>query len=154
MHPAETEPAGRLLQQDEEIARLLQAVRHIAVVGVSRDPAKPSHQVARYLIAEGYDVIPVNPSLDVWEGRRCFPSAQAIPERVDLVDLFRPSEAIPPHVEDAIAAGARAVWMQLGIRHDAAARRALEAGLDVVVDRCAKIEHRRLLRRAPSGGTA
>ncbi|MEE8421657.1 MAG: CoA-binding protein [Dehalococcoidia bacterium] len=125
---------------------LMRDARSIAVVGVSPSPERDSHDVARYLIEAGYDVYLVNPTVDEEVlGRRVYGSVQELPQPVDIVDVFRRSEHVPPVVDDAIAAGAKAVWMQLDIVNDAAAERARAAGLEVVMDRCTKIEHRRLM---------
>ncbi|MSQ41690.1 MAG: CoA-binding protein [Dehalococcoidia bacterium] len=119
--------------------------RTIAVVGVSDDPRRDSHDVARYLIEAGYVVYLVNPTLtQPLLGRPVYASVRELPEPVDIVDVFRRSEFVGPVVEDAIVAGARAVWMQLGIENEQAAERARRAGMEVVMDRCTKVEHRRL----------
>ena len=118
----------------------------IAVVGVSADPSKTSHNIARYLIDQDYTVYLVNPTETEVLGRPCYASLQDVPEPVDLVDVFRRPGDVPPVVEDAIAAGAKAVWMQLGIINEDAATQARAAGLEVVMDRCTKIEHGRLRR--------
>ncbi|TAK80334.1 MAG: CoA-binding protein [Dehalococcoidia bacterium] len=117
--------------------------RTIAVVGVSSNPQRPSNDVAKYLIDAGYTVYLVNPTETEIFGRQVYDSVTELPEPVDIVDIFRRSEDVPPVVEDAIAAGARCVWMQLDIVNEAAAARAAEAGLKVVMDHCTKIEHRR-----------
>jgi uncharacterized protein len=121
------------------------ALRTWAVVGCSPNPARPSHGVARFLIDRGYDVIPVRPGTDEVLGRRCHPSLREVPQPVDVVDVFRRSELAGTHVDEAIAVGAKAVWLQLGVIDDAAAARARDAGLLVVMDRCPAIE---LPRRA------
>ncbi len=122
---------------------MMARARTIAVVGVSSNPRRPSNDVARYLIDAGYTVYLVNPTETEIFGRRVYDSMGELPEPVDIVDIFRRSEDVPPVVEDAIAAGARCVWMQLAIVNEAAAARAAEAGLNVVMDRCTKIEHHR-----------
>jgi predicted CoA-binding protein len=113
------------------------------MVGLSSNPFRPSHFAAIYMLAEGYNVIPVNPREQEILGRRCYASLRDIPQKVDLVDIFRDPEAVPPIVEDAIAIGAKVVWMQLGVINQAAAQRARDAGLEVVMDACVKIEHAR-----------
>ena len=123
--------------------RILRETRTIAMVGLSSNPFRPSHFAAIYMLSEGYNVIPVNPREQEILGRRCYPSLRDIPERVDLVDIFREPSAVPPIVEEAIAIGAKVVWMQLGVINETAARRAREAGLEVVMDACVKIEHAR-----------
>ena len=125
---------------------LMGEARTIAVVGVSPKPSRDSHEVARYLIEAGYEVYLVNPTVDEEVlGRRVYGSVQELPQAVDIVDVFRRAEHVPLVVDDAIAAGAKAVWMQLGIVNEEAADRARAAGLEVVMDRCTKIEHRRLV---------
>lgn len=114
------------------------------MVGLSPRPERPSHGVARYLIAQGYKVIPVNPTVDEVLGLKSYPDLKSIPEPVDVVDIFRRSEHVPPIVEQAIEIGAKAVWMQLGVMHAEAAARAEAAGLAVVMNRCISIEHQRL----------
>jgi uncharacterized protein len=126
-----------------ERLEILGNVRSIAMVGLSGNPYRPSHFVAIYLLAEGYHVIPVNPREKEILGRTCYPSLRDIPEPVDMVDIFREPNAVPPIVEDAIAIGARVIWMQLGVIHEEAAVRAKAAGLTVVMDACVKIEHAR-----------
>jgi predicted CoA-binding protein len=123
---------------------LMRNAKTIAVVGISSNPARPSNDVTRYLIDAGYTIYLVNPNETEIFGRPVYPSVRDLPEPVDIVDIFRHSEDVPPVVEDAIAAGAKAVWMQMGIVNEAAAAKAREAGLDVVMDRCTKVEHRRL----------
>jgi predicted CoA-binding protein len=123
--------------------RILETYRTIAMVGLSSNPFRPSHFAAIYLIAEGYDVIPVNPRESHVLGRKCYPSLASIPGPVQIVDIFRESSAVPGIVEDAISIGAKVIWTQLGVIHEQAAERARSAGLEVVMDRCIKIEHAR-----------
>ena len=134
-----------VLTADEEIRKLLSTSRTIAVVGLSHNPLRASNRVSRYMQREGYTVIPVNPGLTEALGTRAFPDLKSIPGPVDIVNIFRRPEFVPDIVEDAIAINAKAVWMQLGIAHEAAARRASDAGLQVVMDRCIMIEHSSLL---------
>jgi predicted CoA-binding protein len=124
---------------EDDVAAIL-ALPRWAVVGCSPKPSRPSHDVARFLLARGYDVVPVNPAADEILGRRCHPSLRDLPEPVDVVDVFRRSDQAGVHVDEAIAAGARAVWLQLGVTDEAAAERARAAGLLVVMDRCPAIE--------------
>jgi predicted CoA-binding protein len=123
--------------------RILECYHRIAMVGLSSNPFRPSHFAAIYLLSEGYDVIPVNPRESQVLGRRCYPSLTAVPGPIEVVDIFREPAAVPEIVEEAIAIGAKVVWMQLGVIHDEAAEKAQNAGLEVVMDRCMKIEHAR-----------
>ncbi len=127
---------------------LIRDAKTIAVVGVSAKPDRPSHDVARYLIEHGYTVYLVNPTETEVLGRPVYASVADLPEPVDIVDVFRRPGDVPPVVEDAIAARAKTVWMQLGIVNEDAAARARDAGLEVVMDRCTKIEHARLAAEA------
>jgi predicted CoA-binding protein len=124
------------------ISRLLESVETIAVVGLSSRRSRAGYYVPAYLQKQGYRIIPVNPYLEEALGEKAYPDLPAVPHAVDLVLLFRRPEAVPPSVEEAIEIGAKAVWMQLGIVNEAAARRAREAGLDVVMDACMMVEHR------------
>ncbi|MBI2917251.1 MAG: CoA-binding protein [Chloroflexi bacterium] len=126
------------------IEEIVGQAKTIAVVGLSPNPERASYEVASYLKGQGYRIIPVNPTVPEVLGEVSYPDLVSIPTPVDVVDIFRRPEDIPPIVEQAIAIGARAVWMQLGIANEEAARRAREAGLDVVMDRCLMVEHRRL----------
>jgi predicted CoA-binding protein len=130
---------------DEEAARILRQYRTIAVVGLSRDPHKPSHYVPAYLKEHGYRIIPVNPMAPgEILGEKVYASLREVPEKVEVVEIFRPPRDVPPIVGEAIAIGARVVWMQEGIVHNAAAERARKAGLTVVMDRCMLRVHRSL----------
>ena len=127
------------------LRRILARSRTLAVVGLSAQWYRPSFFAAEYMQDHGYRIIPVNPRYDEVLGAKCYASLRGIPERVDLVDCFRRSEEIPAIAEDAIAIGAKVLWMQLGVVNREAAKRAIDAGLDVVMDRCVKIEHARIL---------
>ena len=129
----------------EKIRRILRDSKSIAVVGLSPKPHRPSHQVALYLMEAGYTIIPVNPGHDELLGLPCYPSLRAIPLQVDMVDIFRRPETILAIVQDAVAIGARFIWMQEGIINEEAAAIAKAAGLSVVMDRCTKIDHMNLL---------
>ncbi len=131
-----------------EIDAILARARTVAVVGLSPKPERDSFQVARYLQEHGYRIIPVNPGVSEVLGERSYPDVASIPAdvRVDVVDIFRRPEFIPTIVEEAVARGAGAVWMQLGLAHNAAAETARKAGLAVVMDRCMKVERARFER--------
>ena len=131
------------------IQRVLTGYRTWAVVGLSENPARASHRVAEYLQSRGFRIIPVNPVADRILGEPAYPSLASIPEPVEVVDIFRRSSRAGTHVDEAIAIGAKAVWLQLEVVDEEAARRAHAAGLDVVMDRCPAIEYPRLSR--PSG---
>lgn len=133
------------LTQDSDIKRLLEKSQTVAVVGYSDKADRPSYEVAETLKAAGFDVYPVNPTLQSTEGARIYASLADIPVPIDIVDVFRRSDAVPQVVEEAIRVGAKAVWMQLGIVNEEAARRAESAGLQVVMDHCMRVETNRLL---------
>jgi uncharacterized protein len=122
---------------------ILRKYRRIAMVGLSANPYRPSHFAAIYMKAAGYEIFPVNPREKEVLGRPSYASLREVPPPVEIVDIFRENAAVPGIVEEAIAAGAKVVWMQLGIIHEEAAERACSAGLEVVMDRCVKIEHAR-----------
>jgi predicted CoA-binding protein len=124
--------------------RILNSSRTIAIVGLSSKPDQPSYRVASYLKEQGYKMIPVNPAEQEILGERCYPDLASIPEPVDVVDIFRRSEKVPPIVEEAIRIGANAVWMHEGVINEDAAARARKAGLMVVMDKCMRKEHQRL----------
>jgi len=134
---------GHFAKTAADRLRILERYRRIAMVGLSSNPFRPSHFAALYLLAEGYEVIPVNPREAQVLGHKSFPSLSAIPGGVEVVDIFREPAAVPAIVDEAIAIGAKVIWMQLGVIHEQAAARAEEAGLEVVMDRCMKIEHAR-----------
>jgi predicted CoA-binding protein len=129
---------------DEVIRNILSKPRRIAVVGCSPDPHRDSHRIARLLLEKGHTVIPVNPLAATILGQACYPTLHAIPDAVEMVDIFRRADHAGVVVDEATALGARIVWMQLGVVDEAAARRAQAAGLTVVMDRCPAIEYRRL----------
>src|SRR6266849_10130835 len=132
------------ISDPETIARILDGCRTIAVVGLSSQSTRPSHGVAAYMQRAGYRVIPVNPNESEVLGEKSYAQLAEVPERIDLVDVFRRSEEAGAAVHQAIAIGAKAVWLQEGVIDDAAAQRALDAGLLVVMDRCWLKEHVRL----------
>jgi uncharacterized protein len=129
----------------EEIRRLLTESRTIAVVGLSDDPARPSHRVAAYLQLAGYQILPVNPRISETLGERAWPELDALPGPVDVVCVFRRGEEVPPVAEAAIRLGCRALWLQDGVVHAAAAARARAAGLVVVMNDCMLRRHLSLL---------
>jgi predicted CoA-binding protein len=134
---------GRFAMTASDRLRILEKYQRISMVGLSSNPFRPSHFAAIYMLAEGYGVTPVNPREKEVLGRRSYPSLRDVPGPIEIVDIFREPTAVPEIVEDAIAVGAKVVWMQLGVIHEGAAERARSAGLEVVMDRCVKIEHAR-----------
>ena len=132
------------MEDIDTLRRILKENKTIAVVGLSANWNRPSHFAAKYMKEHGYKIIPVNPGYDEILGEKCYPSLLDIPEPVDIVDIFRRSSDVPPIVEDAIKIGAKVVWMQLTVVNQEAATRARQAGLEVVMNRCVKIEHGRL----------
>jgi predicted CoA-binding protein len=127
------------------IERLVREARTVAVVGLSGDPRRPSHGVARYLRRSGLRILPVNPELSTWEGLPAYASLADVPEHVDVVDVFRRPEHVPAIARAAVAAGAGALWLQLGVLSARGATIAAEGGLDVVMDRCLAVEHREVV---------
>jgi predicted CoA-binding protein len=128
----------------EEIKAILDKYKTVAIVGLSPKPERDSHKVARYLKENHYRIVPVNPGQKEILGEKCYPNLKAIPFPIDVVDIFRRPEAIPPVVDDAIEIAAKVVWMQLGLAHNQAAAKSRKAGLEVVMNKCIKIEHMRL----------
>jgi predicted CoA-binding protein len=128
------------------VPELLHNARTIAVVGLSSKKARPSYGVAAYMQRAGYRIIPVNPQETEVLGEKAYPSLEAVPHSIDIVNIFRRSEYVPEIVEAAIRIGARCVWMQEGVLHEAAAEKARAAGIIVVMDRCILKEHRKLRR--------
>jgi len=129
---------------DETIRAILAVARTVAVVGCSEDPRRDSNRIARLLRAKGHRILPVNPNLEQALGLPCYPSLAAIPEAVDMVDVFRRPEHVAAVVDEAIAIGARILWLQLGVIDEQAAERAASSGMTVVMDRCPAIEYPRL----------
>lgn len=134
------------LASDLEMLSMLRLAKRIAVVGASPKPWRESHDALMFLLNAGYEVYPVNPHYDEIEGLQCYASLGEIPVAIDIVNIFRNPEFVPSVVEEAIASGAKMIWMQVGVIHQAAARRAIESGLTVVMDRCIMVEHRLRLR--------
>jgi uncharacterized protein len=129
----------------QEVRDLLKRAKRIAVVGLSDKPDRDSFVVARYMMQQGYEIIPVNPAIEQVLGHKAYKALSEVPGLIDIVNIFRKSEAVPPIVEEAIALKAGAVWMQLGVVHEQAAEKAQAAGLLVVQSKCIKVEHARLL---------
>jgi predicted CoA-binding protein len=132
------------MQTDEMMKEILDSTETIASVGLSNNEEKVSHWVAVYLQGRGFRVIPVNPTADKILGEKSYPDLESIPEKIDVVQLFRPSEAVMPFVESAIKIGAKVVWMQEGIENEEAAQKAREAGLKVVMNACMRATHQSL----------
>lgn len=133
----------------QEIKEILSRYRTIAVVGLSPKEERDSNQVARYLMEQGYTIVPVNPGQKEILGKACFKTLKDIPFQVDVVDLFLNPARVPAAVDEAVEIGAKVVWMQLGIIHKEAAERAVEAGLRVVMNHCMKQEHEKLMSLGP-----
>lgn len=129
----------------EQIKEILSGANNIAVVGLSEDPSKTSHMVSEAMQKKGYRIIPVNPNATTILGETCYPTLADVPEPIDIVNVFRRPEHTPPIAAEAVAAGAKVLWLQLGIANDEAARIAEEGGLTVIMDRCIKVEDSILL---------
>ncbi|PTQ55761.1 MAG: Succinyl-CoA synthetase [Candidatus Carbobacillus altaicus] len=139
--------SGKNMSHDEQaIKRLLETSKRIAVVGLSDKPERDSYRVAEYLLKAGYEIIPVNPRLSTWLGQKAVARLEDIEGPVDIVDVFRRGEETPPIAEKAVAIGAKALWLQLGIHNDETVRIAQEGGVNIVTNRCIKVEHSRLLK--------
>lgn len=128
-----------------EIKKILTSSRTIAIVGLSDNPDRDSYKVALYLKEHGFKIIPVNPSEDKILGEKSYPDLKSIPEKIDIVDIFRKIDFIPDIIDGAISIGAKTVWMQLGLAHNESAEKARNAGINVVQSKCLKIEHMRLV---------
>lgn len=140
------------LDEDSLILEVLTRYKNIATVGFSKDPSKPAHAVPKFLISKGYNVIPVNPTVDSILGRKSYKSLLEIPDKVEVVQIFRPSKDVPPIVDEAIERArtrgdVKVIWMQEGIRNDEAAKKAEEAGLIVIQDKCMYREYMRLIEK-------
>jgi len=127
----------------ERITELLKTAKTIAVVGLSDSPLRTSHGVSLYMQSQGYRIIPVNPNITEWLGEKAYPALLDVPEKIDIVNVFRRSDAVPEVVEQAIQIQAPAIWMQEGVMHEEAAERARQAGIFVVMDLCILKEHRK-----------
>ena len=128
------------------VEEILEEGKNIAVVGLSPKPERDSHRVAKYMQEHGYRIVPVNPMAEEILGEKSYPDLTSVPDQIDVVDIFRRPEDVPPIVDQAIAIGASAVWMQLGIVNEDAAAKARGAGLGVVMDKCMLVEHQRVNR--------
>lgn len=137
------------MNRDHELKEILQSTKTIASVGLSSNQEKESYWIALYLQQQGYRIIPVNPTADEILGEKAYPDLDSVPEKIDVVQVFRRPEDVPPIVDDAIRAGAKVVWMQEGIAHEEAAQKARDAGLQVVMDACMRSTHRRLIGAQP-----
>jgi len=137
------------MNSDTEMKEILLSTKTIASVGLSSNQEKDSYWIVSYLQEQGYRIIPVNPTAPEILGEKVYPSLEAIPDKVDVVQVFRKSEDVPPVVESAIAIGAKVVWMQAGIVNEEAAQKARAAGLQVVMDACMRVTHQRLIGPKP-----
>lgn len=139
---SENDWRSNILDDEERVKELLQTARKIAVVGMKDTPYKASYYVPKYMLDRGYQIIPVNPQYEEIEGMKCYPDLLSLPEPVDIVQVFRRSEDVPPHAEEALAIRPRAFWMQSGIINDRAAEKLARSGILVVMDRCMYVDHR------------
>lgn len=137
------------MNSDREMKAILQSAKTIASVGVSGNPEKESYEVVAYLKEQGYRIIPVNPTATEILGEKAYPNLESVPEKIDVVQVFRKPEDVPPVVDDSIKVGAKVVWMQVGIVNEEAAQKARDAGLQVVMDACMRMTHRRLIGPKP-----
>jgi len=135
-----------MITDDDGIAAILSSAETIAVVGASPKPWRDSGSIAQFLAGKKYRVYPVNPKYQEVLGMKCYPDLKSLPEKIDIVDVFRNSNEVDPVVEEAISIGAKCIWMQLGVVNESAAGRAEAAGIQVIMDRCIAIEHRALMR--------
>lgn len=137
------------MNNDDALKEILLSAKTIASVGLSSNQEKESYGVASYLKEQGYRVIPVNPTAAEILGEKAYPDLQSVPEKIDVVQVFRKPEDVPPVVDDAIKAGAKVIWMQEGIVNEEAAQNARDAGLQVVMDACMRASHKRLIGAQP-----
>lgn len=134
------------IEDEKEIEAILREAKTIAVVGASPKPWRDSGSIGQYLIHKGYNVVPVNPNYQEVLGKKCYPDLSSVPVTIDIVDIFRNPDEVDEIIDDAIAAKARTVWMQLGVVNKTAASKAEQAGLQVVMDHCIAVEHARLIK--------
>ena len=137
------------MNSDKEMKEILLSAKTVASVGLSSNQEKESYWIAAYLKEQGYRIIPVNPTATEILGEKAYPDLSSVPEKVDVVQVFRKPEDVPPVVEEAIKIGAKVVWMQEGISHEESAKKAREAGLQVIMDACMRATHRRLIGAKP-----
>ena len=137
------------MNSEKEMKEILLSAKTVASVGLSSNPAKESFGIVQYLKDQGYRIIPVNPTATEIMGEKAYPDLASIPDKVDVVQVFRKSEDVPPVVDEAIKIGAKVVWMQEGVVHEGAAQKARDAGLQVVMDACMRATHRRLIGAKP-----
>ncbi|MGO9481576.1 MAG: CoA-binding protein [Candidatus Kryptoniota bacterium] len=135
-----------IIADDKQIAEILKNSKTIAVVGASQDPNRDSNGIMRYLLECGFEVIPVNPKYDEVLGKKCYPTVCSIGKPIDLVDVFRRSEFVDEVANDAVAAKAKVLWMQLGVINETAAQYATDHGMKVVMNKCIAVEHRKLIK--------
>jgi predicted CoA-binding protein len=131
------------VSESDHITELLKTAKTIAVVGLADSPLRPSYGVSHYMRSQGYRIIPVNPNIEEWEGEKAYPSLLDVPEKIDIVNVFRRPDGVPEVVEHAIQINAPVIWMQEGVIHEEAAERARQTGIFVVMDRCILKEHRK-----------
>ncbi|MGA9364743.1 MAG: CoA-binding protein [Bacteroidota bacterium] len=134
------------IEDDAAIRKILREAKTIAVVGASEKPWRDSNSIMQFLIDVGYEVFPVNPKYSEVRGVPCVPDLSYVPKGIDIVDVFRRSEALDQIVDEAITSGARTLWLQLGVVNDDAAKKAEQAGMNVIMDHCIRVDHRRLIR--------
>jgi predicted CoA-binding protein len=139
--------SGRIITKDDEIAEILKATKTIAVLGLSPKPERDSHKVANYLKANGYCIIPVRPGQKEILGEKAYASLDEIDEPVDMIDVFRSPDQVMAHAREALRVKPKVFWMQLGIEHPEAARLLAENGIDVVMNRCTKVDHERYVKK-------
>ena len=137
------------MNSDQILKNILSSAKTVASVGLSSNRAKESYGIVQYLKGQGYRIIPVNPTVTEILGEKAYPDLESVPEKIDVVQVFRKPEDVPPVVDSAIKAGAKVVWMQEGIVNEEAAAKARAAGLQVVMDACMRAEHRRLIGERP-----
>lgn len=138
------------MELSSEVIEIIKHAKTIAVVGCSPKEYRDSNAIARYLVEQGFNVVPVNPKHDMILGVRAYPdllTAREAEGPIDIVDIFRNPKHVPPHVEEAVEIGARLIWMQVGVVHEGAAERARDAGIPVVMDECIKVQHQELRRQ-------